>query len=96
MSYQLTNTKGTIEAVIDDNCGMKKFYSIADTLSRDFRVRFSEKIDEFDSVDWHFSYKGHPLMLHYSIYNGVSISTNNLKDNDAVTELAGKLEKKYY
>jgi hypothetical protein len=96
MSYQLTNPRGTIEAVIDDNCGLNKFYSIANSLSKDFKVSFLEKRDEFDSVDWFFNYKGHPLKLHYNIYNGVSISTANLKDNEAATDLALKLEKKYF
>jgi hypothetical protein len=96
MSYQLKNDVGTVEAVIDDNCGIKKFYSIANTLSKELKVKFLEKSDEFDSVDWNFKYKGHPLKLHYNIYNGVSICPTNVKDNEAVTELASLLEKKYF
>lgn len=96
MSYQLKNDTGTVEAVIDDNCGIKKFYSIANTLSKELKVKFSEKQDEFDSVAWNFKYKGHPLKLHYNIYNGVSISPTNVRDNDVVTELASLLERKYF
>jgi hypothetical protein len=96
MSYQLTNSLGTIEAVIDDNCGMSKFYSIANTLVKEFRVKFIEKQDEFDSINWLFNYQGHSLKLHYNIYNGVSISTSHAKDNAAVSELANQLERKFF
>jgi hypothetical protein len=96
MSYQLTNSLGAIEAVIDDNCGISKFYSIANTLAKEFKVTFLQKQDEFDTVDWLFKYKGHPLKLHYNIYNGVSICTNNNKDNIAVSELAKKLESRFF
>ena len=96
MSYQLKNELGTVEAVIDDNCGIKKFYSIANMLSNELKVKFFEKQDEFDSVDWNFKYKGHPLKLHYNIYNGVSISPAHARDNEIVTELASLLERKYF
>jgi len=87
---------GTIEAVIDDNCGMKKFNNIANLLLQDLKVKFLHKQDDSDTVDWHFKYKGHPLTLHYNIYNGVSVSTENRKDNLVVQELATYLERKTY
>ena len=96
MSYQLTSAAGNIEAVIDDNCGMTKFLSIAYTLAKDCKVRFTVKEDNSDTVDWFFTYKGHGLKLHYNIYNGVSICNNNYADNDAVAELASVLEKKLF
>ena len=96
MSYELKNNLGTVEAVIDDNCGIKKFYSIANMLSRELKVKFTDKQDEFDSVNWDFKYKGHPLKLHYNIYNGVSICPNTAKDNEAASELGKLLERKYF
>ncbi len=96
MSYQLTTALGAVEAVIDDNCGMKKFNSIASMLVRELKVKFLGKQDDSDTVDWHFKYKGHPLTLHYNIYNGVSICTQHRKDNDAVNELAKFLESRAY
>jgi hypothetical protein len=39
MSYQLTSPVGTLEAVIDDNCGMKKFNSIANMLLKELKVK---------------------------------------------------------
>lgn len=96
MSYQLKNDLGAVEAVIDDNCGIKKFYSIANTLASDLKIKFTEKHDLFDSIDWIFKYKGHPMKLHYNIYNGVSIFPGNVKDNEAVSELATTLERKFF
>ena len=96
MSYRLTSASGRIEAVIDDNCGMKKFFSIANTLVSEHRIKFIAKEDNSDTIDWYFKYKGHHLNLHYSIYNGVSICNNNIRDNDVVAELAASLQRKFY
>lgn len=91
MIYQLTSPAGNIEAVIDDNCGMTKFLIIANTLTRQCKVKFTAKEDNSDTIDWFFTYKGHGLKLHYNIYNGVSICSSNYKDNVAVSELAAIL-----
>ena len=96
MSYHLTTATGGIEAVIDDNCGMRKFLSVANTLVKEFKIRFVAKEDNSDTIDWFFLYKGRQLNLHYNIYNGVSICTNSSKDNEAVTEIASILEKKLF
>lgn len=73
MSYQLQSSAGAVEAVIDDNCGLKKFYSIANVMARELNIKFTGKEDDSATVDWHFKYKGYPMTLHYNIYNGVSI-----------------------
>ena len=96
MSYRLTSATGSIEAVIDDNCGRKKFYRIANLLVRECKVKFVNKEDYSDTIDWHFNYKGHQLMLHYNIYNGVSVCNKNIRDNEAVNEIAYILEKKFF
>ncbi len=96
MSYQLTNLSGAVEAVIDDNCGISKFNNIINMLLHELRVKFLGKEDDSDTVDWHFKYKGHPLTLHYNIYNGVSVFTQNRKNNSAVNEIAQFLEKKVF
>lgn len=96
MSYLLTTVGGSIEAVIDDNCGMKKFLNIAHTLGKELKIKFSNKADNSETLDWFFTYKGHKLSLHYNIYNGVSICASESKNNDAVNELAQLLEKKLY
>ncbi len=96
MSYQLKNAAGSIEAVIDDNCGLKKFHSIANVLCEDLAIKFTGKSGDLDAMDWHFKYKGHPLMLHYHVYNGVSICPTNSLDNEVVNELALLLEHKCF
>lgn len=96
MSYQLQSKMGALEAVIDDNCGLKKFYSIANMLAKELKIKFFAKEDNSATVDWHFKYKGSPLTLHYNIYNGVSIYPKESKYNKVVSELAGFLRSKAF
>ena len=101
MSLTLRTTLGFTEAVIDDDGGLKRFYQVARILNEDFQVSFTNKEDDFDSINWDFKYKGHPLTLHYNIYNGISVhptKTNAAlpKDNQAVVELANILEEKLF
>jgi hypothetical protein len=101
MSLTLRTNHGCTEAVIADDGGLKQFYRVADILSNDFKVNFSHKEDDFDTIDWEFRFKGHNLTLHYNIYNGISIFPTKTrdamhKDNKAVVELAGVLEVKLF
>ncbi len=96
MGYQLQTPMGILEAVIDDNCGLKKFYSIANVMAKDLKVKFIGKEDDSATVDWHFKYKGHPLTLQHNIYNGVSIVTKEGKANRVLFELANFLHNKVF
>lgn len=101
MSLTLRTSLGCTEAVIADSGGLKQFYHVADVLSQDFNIRFSNKEDDFDAIDWEFRFKGHSLTLHYSIYNGISIYPTKTrdalnKDNKAVVELASVLETRLF
>lgn len=101
MSLTLRNSLGCTEAIITDNGGLKQFYQVADILGQDFNVKFSNKEDDFDTIDWEFRFKGHNMTLHYNIYNGISIFPTKTrdalnKDNKAVVELAGVLEEKLF
>ncbi|MFS8082063.1 MAG: hypothetical protein ACMG51_01320 [Ginsengibacter sp.] len=100
MCYHLKTRYGGTEAVIDDNCGISKFYSIAGTLSDEMKVKFLNQVDDADTLDWDFKYKKFLLTLHYNIFNGVSILPqpgNSLSSaNRVVVELARMLEKKAY
>ena len=49
MSLTLRTTLGCTEAVIDDDGGLKCFYQVADILSGDLRIRFTNKEDDFDT-----------------------------------------------
>jgi hypothetical protein len=100
MCYQLTTPYGATEAVIDDNCGVSKFYAIAGTLANDLQVRFLNQVDETDNLDWDFKYKDQLLTLHYNIFNGVSIfpqpTTGVQQGHNTVMEIAHFLERRTY
>jgi hypothetical protein len=99
MSYQLQTSNGGTEAVIDDNCGISKFYAIASTLADDLQVKFLNQIDDAETLDWDFQYRGQFLTLHYNIFNGVSIfpqQTKDVKQNNRVMEVAHFLEHRVY
>ena len=100
MSYALRTTTGATEAVIDDYCGISKFYAIANTLADQLQVVFLNQVDDSDTLDWDFKYKNQFLTLHYNIFNGVSIfpqQVNSKKsDNKAVMEVAHFLERQTF
>jgi hypothetical protein len=100
MCYHLTTKHGNTEAVIDDNCGISKFYAIADTLTANLKVNFLNQVDDAETLDWDFKYKNFLLTLHYNIFNGVSIfprqSKNMQQENNAVIEIAHFLERMAY
>ena len=100
MCYHLKTNYGGTEAVIDDNCGISKFYSIAGTLADDLKVQFINQVDDADSLNWDFKYKKNFLTLHYNIFNGVSILPLHIvrsqKTNKAVIEVADFLVKNAY
>ena len=97
MSYQLKTKSGGTEAVIDDNCGISKFYAIAHTLSDQLEVIFMNQVDDTETLDWDFKYKDQYLTLHYNIFEGVSIFPQEIKSaktvNVAVMEVAQFLER---
>ncbi len=100
MCYELKTSYGGTEAVIDDNCGISKFYAIANTLAEDLQVKFLNQVDDAETLDWDFQYRGQFLTLHYNMFNGVSIypqsQKNAVKDNSAVLEVAHFLEHRIY
>ena len=100
MCYELKTSNGGTEAVIDDNCGISKFYKIANTLADDLQVKFLNQVDDAETLDWDFQYRGQFLTLHYNIFNGVSIypqqEKSHLKDSNAVMEVAHFLEHRVY
>ena len=100
MCYHLKTNFGGTEAVIDDNCGVSKFYSIADTLKDGLKVKFINQVDDTETMDWDFRYKDHFLTLRYATFNGVSILPHSAKvmakENKAVREVARFLERNAY
>jgi hypothetical protein len=57
MCYQLKTNYGGTEAVIDDNCGISKFYLIADTLTDELKVTFLNQVDDAETLTGIFSTK---------------------------------------
>ena len=100
MSYHLKTNYGGTEAVIDDNCGISKFYLIADTLADELHVKFINQVDDAETLDWDFQYKSYFLTLHYNIFNGVSILPQSHKrknkEDIAVLEIEKFLEDRAY
>jgi hypothetical protein len=100
MSYQLKTKSGGTEAVIDDNCGISKFYAIAHTLAEQLQVIFLNQVDDSETLDWDFKYKGQFLTLHYNIFEGVSIFPQQIKsaktESNAVMEVAHFLERQAF
>ena len=100
MCYELKTSSGCTEAVIDDNCGISKFYAIANTLAKDLKVKFLNQIDDAETLDWDFQYRGQFLTLHYSMFNGVSIYPQQKKNispkHNVVMEVAHFLEHRIY
>jgi hypothetical protein len=98
MCYHLITRYGNTEAIIDDYCGISKFYAIANTLVSDLQVNFLNQVDDAESLD--FKYKNQLLTLHYNIFNGVSIFPQHKKnvqqENNAVMEIANFLERRAY
>ena len=100
MCYHLKTKNGNTEAVIDDNCGISKFYAIAETLSSELHVNFLNQVDDVETLDWDFKYKNQVLTLHYNVFNGVSVFPHHaksiLQENNLVLEVAHFLESKAY
>ena len=100
MCYELKTNFGGTEAVIDDNCGITKFYAIADTLAQKLQIEFINQVDESDTLDWDFKYKDQFLTLHYNVFNGVSIfpheKTNIRQEHNAVMEVANFLQRSIF
>lgn len=100
MCYALKTQSGATEAVIDDNCGISKFYAIANTLAEHLQVQFMNQVDDADTLDWDFKYKDQFLTLHYNIFNGVSIypqqHNSKKKEHKLVMEVANFLENQAY
>lgn len=95
----LKSDHGCTEAILFESCPQDQFFRVADVMSDSFKISFINKLDDFDSLYWDFKYKGHRLILHYNIYNGISIYPSCPEDavekeNKAVEELAYKIEER--
>lgn len=97
MSYLLIHERDA-EVIIDDNCGISKFYAIASLLQDDLKVDFLNQVDDVELLNWDFSYKKKFLTLHFDVYGGVSIKESiNKKEKHLVSrELGDYLHSRAY
>ena len=101
MSLSLRTSLGCTEAVLAENGSLTLFYQLAGIINEDLRIKFLNKEDECEAINWDFKYKGHQLTLRYDIYNGISVYPTKInaampKDNQAVIELANFLDGKIF
>ena len=97
MSLTLRTDFGCTEAIIDEDCGLKRFYEVANILMHGFNIEFAQKEDEMDTLDWIFRFKNSLLTLHYNIYTGISIYPFKFREtlgteNNDVEEIAQFVE----
>ena len=90
----LDYTATAYNTIIDDSASLQQFYLFTNELSKNRRVRFIGKLDEADNIEWNFKYRGHPLTLQYSIYNGVTLAPQNGKDAKVADKVAVILKSK--
>jgi hypothetical protein len=96
MSYNVLRAKNVTETIIDDNCGISKFYSIATALSDELNVVFLNQVDNGESIDWDFNYQKNTLTLHFDVYGGVSIVQNGGTPQQVTNELSNWLHSRVY
>lgn len=59
--------------VIDDNCGVSKFYAIAHKLTEELQILFLDQKDDKESLEWKYAHKKQIFTLRYAPFDGVSI-----------------------
>ena len=95
MLKRLFRRKKQSRNILDVPAVLNDFYALAHKLGELQSLQFQEKDDNGDSILWKFSYKGNKYTLQFSIYNGLSIySEENLKrksSKKAEEELTGVL-----
>lgn len=79
------------ETVIDETGSLQRFYRLINQLSNNRHVKFTNRLDEADTFEWSFKFRGHEFCLQYNIFNGL-ILLNNSKDEKAASELADHLK----
>lgn len=90
-NYHTTITSSGSFAIVEDAATLNEFYSFTRQLGNDKKVRFTGKTDDAEIIEWNFTYRGRPLTLQYSIYNGISMLAHSQKDHTAAQQLASAL-----
>ena len=97
---KIISEKGCNEVIIKDDCDFETFYKVANFLENEFKIEFSRKLNDLDSIYWDFIYKKQEFTLYYNIYLGISIFPTALKEasvlaNEMVIEISRLLIDKF-
>lgn len=79
------------ETVIDETGSLQHFYRLVDKLSNNKHVKFTNRLDEADTFEWSFKFRGLEFCLQYNIFHGL-ILLNKSRDEKAASELAVQLK----
>ncbi len=79
-----------IETIIDETGSLQLFYQMIDRLSKTKHVKFINRLDEADTLEWSFRFRGHEFSLEYNIFNGLFL-INKSSNQKAANELASQL-----
>lgn len=87
---QISQTAAATNINVVDS-SLADFYNVIARLSQIPFVRITGKEDEADSIDWSFTYRKRKFTIQYSIYNGISLFSNEEKIEKLINKLATKL-----
>ncbi len=79
------------ETIIDEIGSLQLFYQMIEKLSNTKHVKFTNRLDEADTLAWSFRFRGHEFSLEYNIFNGLFL-INKSTNQKAATELAYQLK----
>jgi hypothetical protein len=99
MKLKIETERGWTEGIIDGDCDTSRFKKVANLLSREFNITFSDRLNNLDNLYWDFKYHGNDLVLHYNNHLGISIfplafEAANQLNNDSVVEISALLFQK--
>ncbi len=77
---------------INGETTLSDFYNLVIKIGKLPFVRFTQKTDEADTIQWAFTYRKRQLTLQYSIYSGLSIFADKPQDSKLISQLADKLQ----
>ncbi len=89
----LSENGTVIIATIWEDCDWDKFDLLADELTTKLNVKFTEKVNDFDSKYWHFDFYNTDFVLHYhELDRDVGIYTDKENGTNKLNELLQKLQ----
>jgi hypothetical protein len=93
---ELTTQHGYFELEIFESREFDDFYSLAQELEKNFKIEYTSKLDDFDSLYWDFQYQGIGMTISFNTFTGISINRRepkgiNEEDKAILLEFKNKL-----